>query len=146
MRFKKSKHRILHLGLGKPHYQYKLGDKRIEQNSAKKYLGVLVDGKLDMSQEWAIAAQKAKLILGCIKRSVASRLKEVILPLYSTLLRPHLECCIQRWSPQYSRDIDLLERIQRRATKNDPRGGTPTAQGQAERAGAILPGEEKAPQ
>ena len=69
--------------------------------------------KPDMSQQCALTAQKANWILGCIKRSTASRAREEILPLYSVLVRPHLECCIS----QYSRKVDLLECIQRRATK-----------------------------
>jgi len=75
-----------------------------------------VDEKLNMSQKYVLAAQKANRILGCIKRSVASRSREVILPLYSALMRPHLEPCIQLWSPQ-RKDMDVLERVQRRATK-----------------------------
>jgi len=60
------------------------------------------------------AAQKVNYILGCIKRTVTNRSRKVILPLYST---PDLEYCIPLWSPQYKKDMDLLEQVQRRATK-----------------------------
>ncbi|KAK4816393.1 hypothetical protein QYF61_016710 [Mycteria americana] len=116
MRFNKAKYKVLHLGQGKP-YQYRLGDEGIESSPAEKDLGVLVDEKLDVSWQCALAAQKANHILGCMKTSVASGLREGILPLYSTLVRPHLEYCIQLWSPQYRKDMDLLERVQRRTMK-----------------------------
>ena len=66
-----------------------------------------MDGKLGMSHQCAHSAQKANHILGCIKRSVASRVRDVILPLCSVLVRPHPEHCIQMWSPQYRRDRNL---------------------------------------
>jgi len=70
--------------------------------------------KLDISHQNALAAQKANCILSCIKRSVASRAREVILPLCSTLVRLHLESCIQLGSPQHRKDMDLLDWVQRR--------------------------------
>jgi len=76
-----------------------------------------VDEKLDMTRQCVLTAQKNSHVLGCIKRSVASRSREVILPLCSALVRPHLESCIQLWSLQHRKDMNLLEQVQRRATK-----------------------------
>ncbi|GAB0178238.1 hypothetical protein GRJ2_000289100 [Grus japonensis] len=116
MKFNKAKCEVLPMGRGNPKHNYRLGEEWIE-SSRQKDLGALVDKKLNMSWQRALEAQKANHVLGCIKRSVASRSREVILPLYSTLVRPHLEYCVQLWGPQYRRDMELLDRVQRRATK-----------------------------
>jgi len=117
MKFNKAKCKVLHMGRGNPKPRYRLGGEWIERVHEEKDLGMLVDEKLNMTQQCALAAQKANHILGCIKSSVASRAREGILPLCFSLVRPHLESCVQLWSPQHRRDMELLEQVQRRATK-----------------------------
>ena len=78
---------------------------------------ILVEEKMGMSWQRVLLTEKANSVLGCIKRSMASWSREVILLLCSALVRPHLESCIQLLGPQHMKDMDLLEQVQRRATE-----------------------------
>jgi len=79
----------LHPGRNNHIHQYRLGKEELERSSAEKDLSVLVSNRLAMSQQHILVAKKANGIVGCTKKSMASRLTEVIVPLSSALVRPH---------------------------------------------------------
>jgi len=114
MKFNKGKSRVLHLGRNNPMHQYKLGADLLQSISVERMdtLGVLMDNKLTMSQQCAPAAKKAIDILGYIKWNVTSRSREVLLPLYTALVRLHLEYCVQFWDSHFKKDEELLKTVQ----------------------------------
>jgi len=76
-------------------HHYRLRADLLGSSSLERDLGVLVDNKLTMSQQCALVAKKASGTLWCIKMTLVSRLREVLLPLCSAIVRPHLEYCVQ---------------------------------------------------
>jgi len=117
IKFNKGKCRVLHLGRNNPLHQYRLRADLLESSSVERDMGVLMDDRVTMSQQCALAAKKVDDLLGCIKKSVESRSSELTLPFYSALGRPHLEYCVQFWALHFKKDEELLERVQQRAMR-----------------------------
>ncbi|GAB0180982.1 cAMP-dependent protein kinase inhibitor alpha [Grus japonensis] len=144
MKFNKAKCKVLHMGQGNPKHNSRLGGKWMESSPEEKDLGVLTDEKLNMSQQCALAAQKANRVLGCITSSVTSRSREGILPLYSTLVRPPCSTVSSSGVPSTRRTWSCWSKS-RGGHGDDARAGAPLLWRQAERVGLVQPGEEEAP-
>ncbi|GAB0199613.1 mitochondrial enolase superfamily member 1 [Grus japonensis] len=144
VKFNKAKCKVLHIGWHDPKHNYRLGREWMESSPEEKDLGVLVDEKLDMSQQCALAAQKANCVLGCIPSSMTSRLREGILPLYSALVRRPCSAASSSGVPRTSRTWSCW-RESRGGHEDDPRAGAPLLWRQAEGVGVVQPGEEKGP-
>ena len=117
MLFNYGKCKCLHTGHGNEDAQYTMGDTVLNTTVKEKDLGLTISADMKVSEQCAIAAAKRNQILGLIRRNIVYKEKELIISLYKTIVRPHLEYCIQAWRPYRHKDIDILERVQRRATK-----------------------------
>lgn len=113
----KAKCKVLNLGCNSPMGQYMRQANWLESSLAEKDLGCLVDTKLSVSQQCALATKNANSLLACIRKSIASRARKVIIPLYSALVRPHLERQVQFCASQYKRDRGIQDRVQQRVMR-----------------------------
>lgn len=117
MLFNIDKCKVLHFGYHNILSSYELGGQVLAVAEEEKDLGVLVSSDLKVASQCAKAASSANRMLGVISRSFCCKSIEITLRLYKALVRPHLDYCVQVWRPHYQKDIDLLEKVQRRATR-----------------------------
>ena len=121
MLFNFGKSKCLHTGHGNLGVNYKMGDSVLGTTVKEKDLGGTISADmLKVSEQCGIAASKCNQIIGLIRRNKTCKGKKLIIPLYKAIVIPHSEYCIQAWRPYSKKDIDTLERIQRRATKIIP--------------------------
>ncbi|GAB0188993.1 mitochondrial enolase superfamily member 1 [Grus japonensis] len=135
----KDKCKVVHLGKYNPGVQHELGSTWLESSSVERDLGVLVDNKLNMNKQCAAVAKQANRMLGCINKGITNRDKEVIIPLYSAFVRPHLEYCVQFWSPLYKKRCGQAGEGPEKGQDDDQRIGKPATCGKAERIGFVQP-------
>jgi hypothetical protein len=117
MQFNVDKCSVIHLGHGNKKFTYKLGDHVLKSSEQERDLGVIVNSSGKVSEQCNVAVKNANSMLGIIRRHIKCKNKDILVRLYKSLVRPRLEFCVQAWCPYLRKDIDLMERVQHRATK-----------------------------
>jgi len=120
MEFKTVKCKVLHVGKSNKHFQYVLNDQPLESVTEERDLGVVITDDLKCADNCHAAYSKANQVLGMIRRTIRHKSKDILLPLYKTLVRPLIEYCTPAWSPHYCKDKILLEKVQHRFTRLIP--------------------------
>ena len=120
MKFNVDKCKVMHVGYNNPKHKYSMLGKTLMEVTEEKDLGVVISDNLKSSKQCIAACQKANKVLGFIARNFEYKTPEIMLALYNALVRPHLEYAVQFWSPHYRKDIEMLEKIQKRVTKLIP--------------------------
>jgi ribonuclease P/MRP protein subunit RPP40 len=117
MEFNAEKCKVMHVGYSNTKANYIMNNVTLTKVTEEKDLGVIITSDLKSANQSTTAAKKGNQILGLIYRTFSSKKKEIIVPLYKALVRPHLDFCMQAWNPHYKKDIEALEKVQRRATR-----------------------------
>ena len=117
MLFNLDKCSVMHFGFANEGMEVRLGDKVLGVQKSERDLGVIMQSDLKVDKQCSKAANEANKRLGMIHRNFKCKAKKVILPLYKSIVRSHLDYCVQAWRPHYRKDVDKLEKVQRRATR-----------------------------
>ena len=117
MQFNVDKCHVLHHRKSNDQHLYHLGGRLLNVSNCQKDLGIMISNDLSPRQHIIKCTKKANKILAMIKHTFTYKNKDTILPAYKSLIRPILEYCQEAWQPYLVKDIDLIESVQRRATK-----------------------------
>ena len=117
MEFNVTKCKVMHLGSHNNDYGYSLKGQMLDTTNAEKDLGVMITSDLKAGEQCMAAYGKANRMLGLIKRTLVNNDRRILLALYKSIVRPHLEYCCSAWAPHYVKDKELLEKVQHRFTR-----------------------------
>ena len=117
MQFNVSKCKVMHVGQKNLRSPYTMRNNGLQIVEVEKDLGVKISSDLKCSQQCMYAYTKANRVMGMIRRTISYKEPRIMLSLYKTLVRPHVEYCSSVWNPYYSKDKELLEKVQHRYTK-----------------------------
>ena len=120
MEFNVDKCKVMHLGKWNPRSAYTMGGENLAVTTEEKDLGVIFDEKLEFGKHIRVMVNRANRMLGMIRRGFTCLDQEIFKLLYPVLVRPLLEYCVQVWSPHKQMDIDLIEKVQKRAVRMVP--------------------------
>ena len=120
MMFNEKKCKSMHLGRGNSQHVYTINGHPMENVNMERDLGVILSRDMKAIGQCNSAYSKANKILGLIKRTIRNKSADIMLRLYKTLVRPHLEYCAPVWSPHFKKDKELLEKVQHRFTRMIP--------------------------
>ena len=112
--------RVMHFGRGNVHQVYSMGGTNLQSVKEEKDLGVWISDDLKVAKHCSYACNRANMMLGIINRTIENKTVNIMLRLYKTLVRPHVEYCVSVWSPGYKKEKVLVERIQKRFTRMIP--------------------------
>jgi hypothetical protein len=120
MLFNSDKCKVMHMGVRNTRVEYYMNGIKLEDIEEERDLHIIVQNNLKCDKQCAKVVKQANRTLGMIKRSFRNLNQQIVLLLYKSLVRPHLEYCVHAWRPHLQKYIDLLEGVQRRATKLIP--------------------------
>jgi len=103
--------KVMHIGKKNPLYTYKMNGSKLEEVTTEKDVGVYISNDAKPSVHCQQIYLKANRMLGFVKRNIISRHLSILLNMYKSFVRPHLEYCSSAWSPHYQKDEELLERV-----------------------------------
>ena len=119
MNFNVDKCSVMHIGHNNMQGNYNMSNQQLSTTDQHRDLGIIITKDLKWQKQTEKSCKMVNRVLEFIARNFRYKNKELILPLFKSLVRPHLEHAVQFWSPYLRRDIDKIEKIQIKKSNND---------------------------